>query len=127
MSRPSSRELTERELEVMHVFWDAGEMTAVEARERLAAAGVDRAYVTVANLVRILVDKEFLIATNHERPFTYKPIRTQEEVSRGFVGDLIKRLFGGSREKMLVHLLGGNRRLTLAERKLLRQILEDQE
>ena len=127
MSRPATRELTERELEVMHVFWGLREMTAVEARDRLAATGVDRAYVTVANLVRILVDKEYLVATNHARPFSYKPIRTREEVSRSFVGDLINRLFGGSREKMLVHLLGGNHRLTTAERKLLRQILEDQE
>jgi len=120
------KELTERELEVMHVFWRDGEMTAAEARDRLAATGVDRAYVTVANLVRILVEKEFLKATNGERPFTYVPIRSWDEVSRSFVGDLIQRVFGGSREKMLVHLLGGNRRLTAAERKLLEQILEEQ-
>lgn len=127
MSRPVSKELTERELEVMHTFWDGGEMTAIEARDRLAAKGIDRAYVTVANLVRILVDKEFLKATNDERPFIYTPIRTREDVSRSFVGDLVKRVFGGSREQMLLHLLGGNRRLTAAERKLLEQILEEQE
>lgn len=126
MSRPSMKELTERELEVMHVFWRGGEMTAAEARDRLASTGVDRAYVTVANLVRILVDKEFLKATNDERPFIYVPIRSWDEVSRSFVGDLIQRVFGGSREKMLVHLLGGNRRLTASERKLLEQILEEQ-
>ena len=57
MARPAAKELTERELEVMHVFWDGGEMTANDARVRLAEAGVDRAYVTVANLVRILVEK----------------------------------------------------------------------
>ena len=126
MSRPVTKELTERELEVMHVFWDGGDMTAIAARDRLAASGVDRAYVTVANLIRILVDKEFLKATNDERPFIYAPIRSREDVSRSFVGDLVKRVFGGSREKMLLHLLGGNRRLTATERKLLQQILEDQ-
>lgn len=126
MSRPLMKELTERELEVMHVFWRGGEMTAAEARERLATTGVDRAYVTVANLVRILVEKEFLKATNDERPFTYVPIRSWDEVSRSFVGDLIQRVFSGSREKMLLHLFGGNRRLSAAERKLLEQILGEQ-
>ena len=110
----------------MQVFWDGGSMTANAARDRLAKTGIDRAYVTIANLVRILVDKGYLKATNAERPFTYLPVRTQEEVSRGFVGDLLQRVFGGSREKLLAHLLGGNRRLTAAERKLLQQILEEQ-
>ncbi|MCA9095330.1 MAG: BlaI/MecI/CopY family transcriptional regulator, partial [Planctomycetaceae bacterium] len=60
------------------------------------------------------------------RPFTYVPVRSREEVSRGFVGDLLQRVFGGSREQMLAHLLGGNRRLTASERKLLQKILEEQ-
>ena len=128
MSRPATpKALTERELEVMHVFWRCGEITAIEAREQLAKAGLDRAYVTVANLVRILVDKGFLKATNDERPFTYKPIRTFDEVSVSFLGDMIHRVFGGSREKMLVHLLGSNRRLTKAERRLLEEVLKEQE
>lgn len=126
MSRPAQKDLTERELQLMHVFWDGNEMTAIDARDRLAEKGTDLAYVTVANLVRILIEKGALKATNEDRPFTYAPVRSREEVSRGFVGDLIDRVFGGSREKMLVHLLGGNRRLTAAERKLLEQILEDQ-
>jgi len=126
MSRPTAKELTERELEVMQVFWEGGEMTAQDARDRLAVAGIDRAYVTVANLVRILVDKAYLKATNDERPFTYIPVRSREEVSRGFVGDLLQRVFGGSREQMLAHLLGGNRRLSASERKLLQKILEEQ-
>jgi len=126
MSRPAAKELTERELEVMQVFWEGGEMTAQDARDRLAVAGIDRAYVTVANLVRILVDKAYLKATNDERPFTYVPVRSREEVSRGFVGDLLQRVFGGSREQMLAHLLGGNRRLSASERKLLHKILEEQ-
>ena len=29
MARPAARDLTERELEVMHVFWRHGEATAV--------------------------------------------------------------------------------------------------
>ena len=124
MVRPTAKELTERELEVMHVFWDGGEMTATEARACLAEVGVDRAYVTVANLIRILVEKGFLVAINDERPFVYKANRTFDDVSGSLIGDLIQRVFGGSREKLLVHLLDNQRPLTRAERRLLKQILE---
>ena len=59
MARPPARELTERELEVMHVFWNRGESTVTEVRDVLAESGLDRAYTTVATLVRILADKKF--------------------------------------------------------------------
>ena len=59
MARPPARELTERELDVMHVFWSGGDLTAAEARDELAEGGRDLAYTTVATQVRILVDKGF--------------------------------------------------------------------
>ena len=116
MGRPAASELTGRELEVMHVFWEAdGEVTAGEARERLARAGRDRAYTTVATLVKILVEKGFLVATNGERPFLYRPARSFEDVSRSLLGELIERVFRGSREELLVRLLERDR-LTDGER-----------
>src|SRR5262245_48878982 len=41
MARPAAHDLTERELEVMHVFWRFGELTAADARDRLAEEGPD--------------------------------------------------------------------------------------
>jgi predicted transcriptional regulator len=126
MARPPVRELTDRELEVMHVYWKHGELTAADVRNALAAAGHDLAYVTVANLTRILVEKGFLEATNDQRPFRYLPARSFEEVSRSLVGELIERVFRGSREQLLVNLLGRQKRLTAKERELLKQVLKEQ-
>lgn len=125
MGRPKEKELTDRELEVMHVFWEAGEITAADARKQMSDSGIDRAYVTVANLVRILVGKGYLKATNQARPFTYVPCRSFKDVSGTFVGDVLKRVFGGSREQMLAQLLGGRRKLSAAEKALLEQVLEE--
>ena len=127
MARPASKELTARELELMHVFWAAGESTAGEARDELAKKGIDRAYVTVANLVRLLVDKRYLRAVNDERPFRYRPLRTLDDVSRNLIRDLTSRLFGGSREMLLTQLLSGQQRLTSKERELLQRILKEQD
>ena len=41
MARPKARELTERELEVMQVFWDRGESTAADVREDVVAGPTD--------------------------------------------------------------------------------------
>ena len=124
MSRPSARELTERELEVMHVFWTYGEMTAADARDHLSQIGLDRAYVTVANLVRILLEKGFLRQVSEERPYRYISARSFDDVSRRFVRDLLDRVFRGSREDLLVKVLG-EKRLTVRERALLQQVLKD--
>jgi BlaI family transcriptional regulator, penicillinase repressor len=105
MARPPAKELTERELELMHVFWRIGQATAAEIRDQLAAGGRDLAYTTVATLIRILSDKGFLEQTNTERPFQYRPVRTFEDVSRSMVGDLIDKVFRGSREQLVLRML----------------------
>ena len=125
MARPAAKDLTDRELEVMHVFWRHGEQTAAEARDRLAAAGPDLTYPTVANLVRALTDKGFLRQTNAERPFRYVPVRSYEDVSGRLLGEVVRRVFGGSREELLVRLVG-QRRLTARERSVLEAILKEQ-
>jgi predicted transcriptional regulator len=125
MARPRVKDLTERELEVMHVFWAHGELTAGEARDRLAATGLDRTYTTIATLVRILHEKGFLAPTNAERPFRYRPDRSFEDVTGRLLGDLLQRAFRGSREQLLLRLVE-QRRLTARERALLQEILEDQ-
>lgn len=126
MARPRSKELTERELELMHVFWEHGCLNVAEARELLAEAGRDLAYTTVATLVKILVEKEFLKQLGAGRPFEYEPRRTFDDVSRRLVGDLVKRVFLGSREQLLVRLLDG-KKLSAKERRLLKEVLgEDQ-
>jgi predicted transcriptional regulator len=125
MARPPAKELTERELEVMHEFWKCREGTVADVRDALCASGLDRAYTTVATLVRILADKGFLIQTNHERPYSYRPARSYEEVSRKLLGELIERVFRGSREQLLVRLME-QEALTAKERALLEEILRQQ-
>lgn len=130
MARPKAKELTARELEVMHVFWERNqsdtvtELTISEVRDALQSAGRDLAYTTVATLVRILVEKEFLNQTNEERPFFYQAIRSFDEVSGSMLGDMIQKVFGGSREKLLVRLME-ERNLTKKELKALEEILRE--
>jgi BlaI family transcriptional regulator, penicillinase repressor len=126
MARPRAKELTQRELELMHVFWRRGESTIMEVRDRLSADGRDLAYTTVATLVRILAEKGALEQTGDERPYHFKPARTFEEVSGNMLSDLLSRVFSGSREQLLVRLIE-QRRLTAEERSVLEKILRKEQ
>jgi predicted transcriptional regulator len=125
MGRPPTKDLTERELEVMHVFWSCSELTAALARDRLAATGLDRTYTTIANLVRGLHDRGFLQQLNAERPFVYKAVRSYEDVSGRLLGDLVQRVFRGSRAELLCRLVD-ERKLTKEERAVLEQIMKEE-
>ena len=137
MARPKAKELTDRELEVMHAVWDlaaaadppasppaGGEAgaTVADIRDELARRGRDLAHTTVATLLRILGEKGFVTQTNDDRPFRYLPARTYEEVSGSLLGELVERVFGGSREQLLVRLVE-NRKLTKQERAVLEEVL----
>lgn len=124
MARPRMKELTERELEVMQVFWKRGEITVSDARDELAESGRELAYTTVATLVRILTEKEFLVQTTDQRPFQFRPARSFEEVSGSMLGDMVQRLFGGSREQLLVRLME-QRKLSSRERKAIENFLRE--
>jgi len=125
MARPPAHELTERELEVMHVFWNRGESTVADVRDDLAGRGRDLAYTTVATLVKILASKDFVEQTSDDRPFRFRPVRSYDDVAGSMLGDLVKRVFRGSHEKLLLHLME-QRKLTAKERAVLEQILRDQ-
>jgi predicted transcriptional regulator len=124
MARPRAKDLTERELEIMHVFWEHEEFTAAEVRDHLADTGLDRTYTTIATLVRILHSKGFLKQVNAERPFRYRAVRSYEEVSGRLLGDVLRRVFRGSREELLLRLVE-HRKLTTQERTVLEEILKE--
>ncbi len=135
MARPKAKQLTERELEIMHFFWDtsseassadASELTAQQVRDALAKSGRRLAYTTVATLVRILHEKDFLNMTHDQRPFRYQAARSFDDVSSSILGDLVDRVFSGSREAMLVQLMD-QRRLTAKERAALKKILREEQ
>jgi predicted transcriptional regulator len=123
MPRPRAKELTQRELEIMHLFWRHGDLTAPAVRDHLANAGPDLAYTTVATLIRILTDKGFIEQTNDQRPFVYRPLRSFEDVSSNLLTDLVERVFGGSREQLLLRLME-DEQLSDAERTILERTLE---
>ena len=80
-------------------------------------AGHDLAYVTVANLTRILVEKGFLEADERAAALRYRAAKSFDATAKSLVGDLVERVFRGSREQLLVNLFGKRKKLSAKERR----------
>ena len=126
MARPKAAELTDRELEVMHAFWEGGESTIAEVQERLQGDGRELAYTTVATLVRILVDKRFLKQTSDRRPHTFRAVRSYADVSGRLLNDLMQRVFGGSAEALIMRLME-DKKLSNSDRRRLQALINQAE
>ncbi|MCA9194201.1 MAG: BlaI/MecI/CopY family transcriptional regulator [Planctomycetales bacterium] len=125
MARPKSTELTERELEIMQVFWQQTDtpLTIADVQRELNSDARELAYTTVATLVRILVNKGFLTQTTERRPHEFSHTRTHAEVSGRLLKDLVQRVFGGSAEALLLRLME-DQELTASERKRLEALVK---
>ena len=126
MNRRPAEALTERELEVMHVFWARGQQSAQDARDELESRGRNLTYTTVATLCKILWEKEFLERVGEARPFQFKPAKSFQEVSKHLVSDLIHRVFQGSREQLLLNVIG-NKKLSKQKLAMLEDLLREDE
>lgn len=112
---------TERELDVMAVLWERGPSTAAEVREQLTD---ELAYNTVLSMLRILEEKGHVGHTEEGRAHRYFPLVEREEAGSSAIDRLVEKVFGGSAELMLTHLMR-ERKLDNAEMLRLRRLLND--
>ena len=112
--------LGDRELDVMGVLWELRTGTVAEVRERLPA---DLAYTTVLTILRNLEEKGFVTHEVEGRAHRYKPRVARQAARRSAVGWVVEKLFHGSAEQLLAHLVD-ERKLTAADLQRIRRTLD---
>ena len=63
------------------------------------------AYTTVMTMMRILEQKGFLKKALDQRAYVYKPTQPKGQVIGAMVREFVNRVFNGSAEPLLVHLV----------------------
>ena len=101
-----SETLTKQELEIMKIVWNRKSATVRDVYEALLEQR-QIAYTTVMTMMKILEKKKFLKKTQQDRAFVYQPVRPKEQVIRTMVQDFVTRVFDGSAEPLLIHLVKG--------------------
>jgi BlaI family transcriptional regulator, penicillinase repressor len=102
--RPRHTTLTPQELEIMKLVWQLERASVREVYEALLEHR-KIAYTTVMTMMKILETKGYLKKRRQERAFIYRPTRPKSKVIGGMIREFIDRVFNGSAEPLLVHLV----------------------
>jgi BlaI family transcriptional regulator, penicillinase repressor len=102
--RPRSTTLTGQELEIMKVVWQREHATVRDVYEALLEKR-KVAYTTVMTMMKILEQKKYLKKSQADRAYVYRAAQPQRQVIGAMVRDFVNRVFNGSAEPLLVHLV----------------------
>ena len=91
---------SEREMDIMKVFWEVGEASVREIHRIMAPNG-EFALTTIQTLVRIMAEKGFLEVRNVNRTLYYKPCYSAEQASSRF----LYKVFDGAFDRLVLSML----------------------
>lgn len=105
----------------MKIVWERQTATVRDVYEAL----LERrkvAYTTVMTMMKILEHKGYLNRQQVDRAYVYRPSQPKSKVVAAMVRDFVNRVFNGSAEPLLVHLIE-DRRLTADEIEEIRRLI----
>src|SRR3954471_1805754 len=105
--RSRSVTLTGQELEIMKIVWERESATVRDVYEALLEHR-KVAYTTVMTMMKILEQKKYLKKTQADRAYVYRPTQPKRQVVGAMVREFVNRVFNGSAEPLLVHLVEEN-------------------
>jgi len=94
--------LTPLELEIMQVLWSAGPGTVAEVQPKLKG---ELAYTTVQTMLNVLLRKKKVKREAEGRAYRYKAVVSRERATGSAVDDMVKRLFGGDAEALVMAMV----------------------
>jgi predicted transcriptional regulator len=112
---------TDRELDIMDVLWERGPSTVAEVQEQLVD---ELAYNTVLTMLRTLEEKGHVAHEEAGRAYRYYPLVERAAAGASAVGRLVRKLFRGSPEQLLTHLVS-QRGLTQEQLEEMRRTLDE--
>ena len=97
------QKLTNKEEELMQFFWQYGAMFVKDVV--LLSDGPKPHFNTVSTMVRTLETKGFLDHEAFGNTYRYRPIISQEEFSKGVLGNVVTRYFENSYKRAVSALI----------------------
>ncbi len=89
----------------MRVLWEQRQLSVGEVTEKIE--GPDKpAYNSVLTILRILERKGYVTHEKNGRAFTYSAVVDRSQARKGALSQLLQRFFNGSREALVMDLLG---------------------
>lgn len=102
--KKGSPSLTPLELQIMQVLWREGAGDVLHVQNHLPS-GTNLAYTTVQTMLNVLQRKGKVRRKLKGRAYEYRPVLSENKAVQHAVRDLVKRLFGGSSEELVMSLV----------------------
>ena len=102
MPRQPSKVFTEKELEIMKLVWQMGEVTVKDIQERLPGT---QHYNSVLTIIRVLERKGHLVHRAEGKTFLYRAGESGDNARIRLLRHLIDQVFGGSAASVVLNLV----------------------
>lgn len=102
MPRKPSSQPNDVELDILRVVWKLKKCTVRQVHEALQSSR-QSGYTTTLKMMQVMCEKGLLQRDDTQRPQVYSPAVPEEQTQRQIVGDLIRKVFGGSTRKLVMH------------------------
>ncbi len=97
--------LGDQELQIMKIVWERGSVTVRDVYQSMLERR-QVAYTTVMTMMNILEQKGYLKrSAGVDRAFIYEPAQARKTVIRGMVREFLERVFNGSADPLMAHLI----------------------
>ncbi len=111
---------TPAEADILAVLWRLGPATVREVHDALEK---DCGYNTTLTQMRLMTDKGLLVRSERFRSHVYEPAAPKSQMQTRMLGDLLRRIFGGSPKGLIMSALGAQP-TTSEERAEIRRMLD---
>jgi len=122
MTRKTPRP-TESEQEILQAIWELGPATVRQVHEAMKS---DVRYTTVLKQMQVMTEKGLLNRDESQRSHVYRSRQKPEATQRTLVSDLMKRVFGGAADKLVIQALNA-KKTTPEEIAAIRKLLDELE
>jgi BlaI family transcriptional regulator, penicillinase repressor len=120
------QDVTETELAILQILWEAGPSTIRQVADVLYPKGGRAQYATVQKLLDRLEQDGWVLRTKAQPANVYRAIVGREELIGRRLQAVAEKLCGGSLTPLLTHLVRA-KRLSDSERQELRNLIDGEE
>src|SRR6185503_5653131 len=102
MARKPSELFTDKELEIMKLIWQMGEVTVKDIQEQLPGT---QHYNSVLTIIRVLERKGHLVHRAEGKTYFYQAGESKENSHARLLRHLVDQVFGGSAASVVLNLV----------------------
>lgn len=113
--------LTPQEEQLMIAIWKVGEGHIKAYMEHMDNAGP---YTTIASTIKNLEKKGYVSSRLFGNTYVYKPIVSEEEYKKKFLGSVVKNYFSNSYKELMIFFVD-NKKLSAQEVKEILKMIEN--